>query len=170
MHRLNENDVRDVSEMLDFLRTLQRQFHLAITLVHHTRKNNSPANQGQALRGSSDLYAWFDSCLYLRRKNDLIIMTTEHRAAPATPPVGLKLLDGQYPHLHVVAYNTKKSTNLCEDILREMKNAGQPLTRTRLRENLKTRNERLGTALVSLEKQSHITRTPAGWILADSQS
>ena len=167
MHNLNENNVQEVSGMLDFLRTLQREFHVAITLVHHTRKNNSSSNPGQALRGSSDLYAWFDSCLYLRRKNGRIIMTTEHRAAPATPPIELKLVEGDYPFLEATDSEVQNSNNNFENVMAIL-NPYEPLTRTAIREKLKMRNERLGKTLALLEKNNQIKRTNGGWLLAES--
>jgi hypothetical protein len=163
LHRINENDAGEVSVLLDYLRNLQRQFQLAITLVHHTRKNCSASQPGQTLRGSSDLHAWSDSSLYLRRKNDQIIMVAEHRTAPALPPVGLKLVEGDYPHLQVVEYEKHYSDNLDKDILHLLKSNRKPLTRTTLRATLKTRNESLGKALATLEKQNLIQRTPDGW-------
>jgi hypothetical protein len=165
LHRINENDAGEVSVLLDYLRNLQRQFHLAITLVHHTRKNCSASQPGQTLRGSSDLHAWSDSSLYLRRKQDQIIMVAEHRAAPAPPPIGLQLADGEYPHLQVVEYEKQNSNNLTEDILHMLKNTREPLTRTILRAKLKTRNERVGKALAALKKQNLIHRTPDGWCI-----
>ena len=165
LHRINENDAGEVSILLDYLRNLQRQFQLAITLVHHTRKNCSASQPGLTLRGSSDLHAWSDSSLYLRRKNDQIIMVAEHRAAPALPPIGLKLAEGNYPHLEVVEVEKQNSHNLCEDILLVLKNNREPVKRAALREKLKTRNERLGKALAMLQKQNRIQRTPDGWCI-----
>ena len=75
-------------------------------LVHHTRKNAAGgANAGQGLRGSGDLHAFGDSNLYLRRTSQRLLLCSEHRAAPASPPVYLELVatDAQTTHLEVVA-------------------------------------------------------------------
>ena len=48
--------------------SLQRQLDLSVLLVHHTRKNAAGGvAAGQGLRGSSDIHAFGDSNLYLRR-------------------------------------------------------------------------------------------------------
>jgi hypothetical protein len=40
---------------------------------------------------------------------------------------------------------------------------GKVLTRTRLRDSLAVKNERLGEALEALERAGRVCRTPAGW-------
>jgi len=42
------------------LRQMQRQFDVAVLLVHHARKGGGKARAGQALRGSSEFHAWGD--------------------------------------------------------------------------------------------------------------
>ncbi|MCY2987979.1 MAG: AAA family ATPase, partial [Planctomycetota bacterium] len=76
LHGIDENNAREVAELLAYLRTLQRQLDLAVMLVHHTRKN-APGGiaSGQALRGSSDLHAFGDSNLYLRRTQDRLLLS-----------------------------------------------------------------------------------------------
>jgi hypothetical protein len=169
MHRINENDAGEVSILLDYLRTLQRQHRLAVTLVHHTRKNSSSIHPGQALRGSSDLHAWSDCSLYLRRKNDRLMLLIEHRAAPSPDPVQLRLAEGDNPHLEIVPAQRESAGDLCEDILLLLEKSGKPVTRTYMREILKTRNERLGKALLRLEQQMLAERTSAGWRLLERQ-
>jgi hypothetical protein len=169
LHRIDENNAGEVSTLLDYLRTLQRQHNLAITLVHHTRKNCSSTHPGQALRGSSDLHAWVDAGLYLRRKNDHLMLLVEHRAAPSPSPVQLCLAGGDNPHLEIVNFETESSGDLCNDILLLLQKSGNPVTRTGMRQQLKTRNERLGKALAQLEQQHLAERTPDGWRLLDKQ-
>jgi RecA-family ATPase len=68
LHRVDENDATQIGALLSFLRELQRQFQVAVLLVHHARKDSHSSRPGQALRGSSELHGWGDSNLYLRRK------------------------------------------------------------------------------------------------------
>lgn len=89
LHGLNENDAQEISELLSFLRALQRQFDVAVVLVHHARKGGSQAG-GHALRGSGDLWAFGDSNLYLRNTDARVVLTIEHRAARAPEPVTLR--------------------------------------------------------------------------------
>jgi hypothetical protein len=55
LHRLDENDASQVAGLLSFLRHLQREFQLAVLLVHHARKGSNSSRPGQTLRGSSEL-------------------------------------------------------------------------------------------------------------------
>jgi acyl-CoA thioesterase len=116
------------------------------------------------LRGSSDLHAFGDSNLYLRRTRDRLVLSSEHRAAPASPPVYLELVaDAQTIHLEVRAEIQKeKQTNLHNQLL-ALLSSGTTLTRAKLRDTLSVKNERLGEALDSLEQAGRIRRTPMGW-------
>ncbi len=51
LHRVDENDATQIGALLSFLRQLQRQFQLAVMLVHHARKDSQSSRPGQALRG-----------------------------------------------------------------------------------------------------------------------
>lgn len=94
LHAIDENHAGEVAGLLAYFRALQRQLDLSVILVHHTRKNAAPGvAAGQGLRGSGDIHAFGDSNLYLRRTREHLVLTTEHRAAPAIPPVALQLVD-----------------------------------------------------------------------------
>ena len=105
LHGIDENHAGEVAELLAFFRSLQRQFDLSVVLVHHTRKNAAGGvAAGLGLRGSSDIHAFGDSNLYLRRTRDHVVLSSEHRAAPASPAVRLELVatDAATTHLEVV--------------------------------------------------------------------
>ena len=91
LHRVDENDATQIAALLSYLRELQRQFQLAVMLVHHARKDSQSSRPGQALRGSSELHGWGDSNLYLRRKGSQLTLSTEHRAAPSRDHIPLQL-------------------------------------------------------------------------------
>ena len=166
LHGVNENDAQEVAELLAYFRLLQRRLDLSVILVHHTRKNAAGgAAAGQGLRGSSDLHAFGDSNLYLRRVRERLVLLSEHRAAPAAPPVSLQLVatDVSAIHLEVVAEPLgDRQDNLQEQVLACLI-PGEPLTRGRLREVLSVQNQRLGEALETLERAGKIRRSPAGW-------
>ncbi len=152
LHHGDENSAGDVSRMLGFLRQLQREHELAIALVHHVRKS-SAAEPGQALRGSGDLHAWSDSSLFLLKRKGRLELHAEHRSQRAPEPLELELREDPL-HLAVVsdiAQATEEQSELCEQILATL--ASTPMTRTALREHLKVRNERLGWALVALDRR-----------------
>jgi AAA domain len=92
LHRIDENVCSEVAPLLAYLRDLQRRFALAIIVVHHARKGAGGARAGQALRGSSEFHAWTDSALYLRRFNDELSLTIEHRAEPSDGPIPIQLV------------------------------------------------------------------------------
>lgn len=171
MHDANENDSREISHLLAGLRSLQRLHDLAITLVHHTRKNGSgPA--GLSLRGSSDIYAWLDSFAYLQRRNDGYLLQLEHRFERPPQPVSLRLAcepDGTSPRLEIdpeasVLPDQRQAGLLSEAVLRELVAAAEPLTRTSLRSRLQVNNLRLGNALGELSSSGRIVRTSDGWL------
>jgi AAA domain len=166
LHGIDENHAGDVAELLAYFRSLQRQLGLSVLLVHHTRKNAADGvAAGLGLRGSGDIHAFGDSNLYLRRTEESLILSSEHRAAPASSPVYLQLVatDAATTHLEVIAEPKEgNGRGLTEQVL-DLLAQGQALTRTRLRDALAVNNERLGKALESLERAGRISRTPRGW-------
>jgi hypothetical protein len=168
LHGIDENHAGEVAELLAYFRSLQRQLDLSVLLVHHTRKNASGGvAAGQGLRGSGDIHAFGDSNLYLRRTQEHLVLSNEHRAAPASPPVHLELVatNAKTTHLEVIAElqdGTGKHRSLEERVL-DLLPKGAVLTRAKLRDSLAVKNERLGEALESLERAGRLCRTPAGW-------
>jgi hypothetical protein len=171
LHRLNENAANEVSALLSYLRDLQRELDLAVVLVHHTRKNTSPGDQGgQGLRGSGDFHAWSDSSLYLRRSHGELILSAEHRAAPSPEPIAIRLVTDDPAHPYMVADEPspaarEEATLSLESRLLETLSAETGITRADLRERLRVKNERLGLALGQLELQGKIARDTDGWRL-----
>lgn len=166
LHRVDENNTREVAELLAYFRSLQRQMDLSVILVHHTRKNTpGGVAAGQGLRGSSDIHAFGDSNLYLRRVHQRLLLSSEHRAAPASPPVCLELVahPAETTHLEIVAQpNDEPRRTLADQVLALLPD-GTVLTRAKLRDTLSVQNQRLGHVLELLEKAGRICRTPSGW-------
>jgi hypothetical protein len=50
LHQRDENDASHMAPLLGFLRQLQRQFHLAVVLVHHAKKDGGSLRPCQASR------------------------------------------------------------------------------------------------------------------------
>ncbi|HID72486.1 TPA: hypothetical protein EYP38_00975, partial [Candidatus Micrarchaeota archaeon] len=170
LHGIDENHATEVAGLLAYFRLLQRQLDLSVVLVHHTRKNaGGGASAGQGLRGSSDIHAFGDSNLYLRRSQDRLVLSSEHRAAAASPPVSLELVatNPQTTHLAVIAeIQAEGQCSLQEQVIALLTN-GTVLTRAKLRDTLSVKNQRLGEALESLEQAGRIRRTTAGWQRVD---
>lgn len=174
LHRIDENDAGQVSGVLAFLRTLQRTYDLSVLLVHHTKKNGPAGQQaGLGLRGSSDLHAWGDSNLYLRKVRDHLMLTVEHRASRPPDPMPLSLVGGddQGPaHLQLgeppPAPNAQSSPqNLAAAVLQQVAQAQAPLSRSALRASLHVRNERLGEVLNDLLAEHKLVRVADGYAL-----
>jgi len=166
MHRLDENSAADVSGLLGFLRYINRRHQLALVLVHHMAKR-SRRDLGQTLRGSSDLHAWTDSACYLVRRDDQRLrLTVEHRSAPAPDPMLLRLIAGDSEPLRLlIDSNDATPPPLAEAIREELCRSHQPISRTALRRQLHVNNARLGETLQILEKRGLVIRGPAGWSL-----
>jgi hypothetical protein len=175
LHRLDENRSDEISELLSFLRALQRTHALAIVVVHHMRKGGARRG-GQALRGSSDLHAWTDSALYLHAGRGTTVLSAEHRAAPALDPVEVRLVatkDASVPpRLEVLGRHTgvarpdpaaATTPGLPERLQSLLQSAPRPLTRAELRSRLRVNNQRLGQVLEDLQGRGVLARTARGW-------
>lgn len=167
LHRLDENSAGEISALLGELRAMQREHHLAIVLVHHLRKNGAPCGQdGQSLRGSGDLHAWGDSNLYLRRRDRNLLLTVEHRSAPAPAPRTLELADEPAPHLRVVDEPVPVVVaDLARRVVEQLDAADAPLDRETLRVRLRVRNAAIGEALVRLRAAGRVERCAGGFRL-----
>jgi hypothetical protein len=170
LHGIDENNAGEVAELLAYFRSLQRQLDLSVLLVHHTRKNAAGGvAAGQGLRGSGDIHAFGDSNLYLRRTREHLVLSSEHRAAPAAAPVYLDLVatNAETTHLEVVAELREEKRRGLEEQVLDLLPQGTVLTRAKLRDCLAVQNERLGVALASLERAGRLCHTPAGWQRVD---
>jgi hypothetical protein len=172
LHRIDENVSAEVAPLLDFLRGLQRRHHVAVVLVHHARKGASHVRAGQALRGSSELHAWGDSNLYVRRGGeDELSLTIEHRAARSEDGIGLTLhAEGDILALRVVDRTAAEASpppvpavERVEQILAEAK---APMSQREIRDLAKIRASTVGDALAALVTDGRVIRTDGRYQLA----
>ena len=166
LHGVDENAAGEVAPILGFLRDLQRRFETAVLLVHHARKSGA-ARPGQALRGSSELHAWGDSNLYLRRRDKQILMTVEHRAAPGLNDIQIELADdGQGPALRLqraVPNQAPPEPETPEQrIVRILAKAATPLSQRQIRERAATRPATVTQALHKLISEGRVERVAEG--------
>jgi hypothetical protein len=170
LHRADENSAAEVSALLADLRGWQREFGVAIVLVHHTRKSNGDAG-GQALRGSSDLHAWGDSNLYLRRNGEDLVLSMEHRWARSGEPLTLTLAEenGSPPHLVIrrtsdsPADAAPEAPDLATRVLAFLRGRAMPATQDEIRDALKVRTQRVVEVLWRLRTDGKVIRTNHGW-------
>lgn len=170
LHRIDENSAQEVSRVLAYLRELQRQHHVAIFVVHHSRKAGAAAEHvGLSLRGSGDFHAWGESNLYLRRRRGALELAVEQRNAAATEPVQLTLrADGESPpHLEVVCTASKQNdlAGLKQQVVEILAQQHEPKTQEWLRGQLRVRLQRLQRAVRELEQEGTVQRTAAGCAL-----
>jgi len=165
LHQANENDAAEMARLLSGLRELQKCFQTAVAVVHHVRKNGGGAHPGQGLRGSSDLWAWSDSNLYLRREQRQLVLSMEHRAAPAGDPIALRLADDDPSsiHLEVVEKSPTRSAGQALDAqVLDLLGEVPAMTRGQLRARLRVKNQTLGRGLAGLQEQGRVERGPDG--------
>jgi len=171
LHRIDENAAADVAPLLAYLRELQRHYQSAVVLVHHARKTNH-ARAGQALRGSSELHAWGDSNLYLRRHRDQLWLSIEHRAAPPAPALAIELhAQRDALALRILERPPAPETGTAQRsptqrVLETLASASQPLTRRALRDACRMRATSVGDALTALLKQGQIVEDINGFRIA----
>lgn len=172
LHRVDENVSAEVAPLLAYLRELQRRHHTAVLLVHHARKGASHVRGGQALRGSSELHAWGDSNLYLRRHQEFLQLTVEHRAAAAPDPLPLALSTRDAAvALEVIERQPQPSTSRAcpdpaariEEVLAKIDGA---LPLARLRQACQIRTATLCATLATLRREGRVTKSPDGYRLA----
>jgi len=166
LHRIDENVAGEVAPLLDHLRRLQRTHGCAIILVHHARKGAGHLRAGQALRGSSELHAWGDCTLFLRRQDDLLTLVAEHRAAPSPEPLRLRL-HGAGEVLRLERHDAGEADDAGdagpdEKILTFLKDAGHPQSRRDLQSGIHMRTATVSAALERLRAQGRIRRDEQG--------
>lgn len=169
LHRIDENDATQIATLLSFLRQLQRQFQLAVLLVHHARKDSGGTRPGQALRGSSELHGWGDSNLYMRRRRQQLTLTTEHRAAPSLDPIPVALNQSEC----ALALEIQKETNpspeqtpsqsASERIRQALGQIGQPASVQQIRQHCGIRTTSVCQALQELQRNGEVTRSENGY-------
>jgi len=179
LHRADENAVADVAPLLDYLRQLQRSFHTAVLLVHHARKGAGAARAGQALRGSSEMHAWGDSLLYLRRgRNDRLHLSVEHRAAPSLDGLCVKLEDqGAALALRLVdeepdpcPADVRTAPSVIEQVEQVLTHRSTPVSIRQIRQACRLRMSRVGQALETLVAQGRVIQDSSGFQLAGARS
>jgi hypothetical protein len=169
LHRIDENASSEVAPLLAYLRELQRRFALAVVLVHHARKGAGRVRGGQALRGSSELHAWGDSNLYLRRVDDRLLLSIEHRAAPSRAglPLALRDTDGAVA-LQLVdppAAPRDPPPSPLARLEHVLADSDRPLSLTELRQACRMRTASLCQALATLTAEGRVHKSPAGYEL-----
>jgi hypothetical protein len=169
LHRVDENDASQIAGLLSYLRELQRQFQLAVILVHHARKDSNSSRPGQALRGSSELHGWGDSNLYMRRKGSQLTLSTEHRAAPGQDHIPLQLT--QAGHALALAVLERSAVEPAtpptpvDRVRQTLAQLQEPAPLNQLRKLCGMRTAAVCSALTELSNQGEVVRDARGYQL-----
>jgi len=172
VHRADENSAAEMAAVLDGVRGLARATDCAVLLVHHTRKAAAGGIAGHALRGSSDLHAFGDTNLYLRRlaSDGPLELRIEHRAAPGPPPLRVQLRTDETdvpPRARFVCDEGGPTDPLRERTLGLVREALAPLSSDALRTTLGVRKQTLLALLHRLADEGLLRRAGReGWIVA----
>lgn len=169
LHRVDENDATQIATLLSYLRELQRQFHLAVLLVHHARKDSNSSRPGQALRGSSELHGWGDSNLYMRRRGSQLTLSTEHRAAPSQDHIPLQLSQSDQALAlsvldHPMGQSSTEPTPV-ERVRQALAQLKEPVLVQQLRKLCGIRTAAVCSALVELSGLGEVSRDSRGYQL-----
>jgi hypothetical protein len=169
LHRVDENDATQIATLLSFLRQLQRDFQLAVLLVHHSRKDSNSSRPGQALRGSSELHGWGDSNLYLRRRGSQLTLSTEHRAAPSQDHIPLQLIQTQQSLTLTVVdpalAQPAPEASPIDRVRQILAQLDQPTPLHHLRKLCGLRTAAVSSALAQLAQLGDVIHGPAGYQL-----
>ena len=173
LHRIDENASGEVAPLLAYLRELQRRHTISVLVVHHAKKGGARIRAGQALRGSSEFHAWGDSNLYLRRIENQLTLTVEHRSAPSMPTIDLELAqrgDSLALEIRGSAQPTHPEppspTSVDERIVNALRDAGHLLSAGQLRALCAVRKATFYARLEDLTRSGRLMRSPEGYRLA----
>lgn len=169
LHRVDENDATQIAALLSYLRELQRQFELAVLLVHHARKDSGSSRPGQALRGSSELHGWGDSNLYMRRRGSQLTLSTEHRAAPSQDHIPLHLIEnGSAVSLGILENSTAQASSPStplERVYQALTRLNEPVSVQQLQKLCGIRTASVSSALAELCQRGDVCRDARGYQL-----
>jgi len=175
LHRIDENAAAEVAPLLGYLRRLERTYECAVLLVHHVRKGSAHLRAGQALRGSSELHAWGDSNLYLRRQRDRLHLSIEHRASAsgedlslafptAGRPLALEIVDTEHQLTDLSA--TASVATPAKRVYETIAAAAEPLALSELRQSCRIRTQTLCAILTALCADGAIRKSARGYSAA----
>jgi hypothetical protein len=174
LHRIDENVCSEVAPLLAYLRDLQRRFALAILVVHHARKGAGRVRAGQALRGSSEFHAWIDSAIYLRRTDNELTLTVEHRAELSHGPIPVQLvadgaalaLTADAPAPSSAPAEPAPPATPAQRIVAAFADLDGTVSLDQLRRACRMRTQTLCDALAELVRAGRVLKSEAGYRLA----
>lgn len=177
LHNGSENDSLHLSRTLGKVRELQREFSTSIAIVHHSVKNAGNGRLSNSIRGSSELFAFVDSAVFLEKnKMGQVLLSTEQRSESSISGIPLKLETKN--GLGLVIDETNQATvdtvasngkNAVDRILDAMKTSNEPMTVRRIRLLSQMNTANAVDVVRLLESQGKVVKGSLGYVLAHRQ-
>jgi len=163
----DENYTPEISQMTNFLTELSNEFGVAVWLVHHDRKSNGGDDDGKGIRGSSALFGFGDSYLFLKKgKRGHINLRRIHSDAAPLDPLPLKLKNGGF--VIDAADRTENKVDFDDRIFALMKTERKKRwTVDMLRKRVQGSNSQYSPALSRLVNLGYIHKHPNGGYSVD---
>lgn len=169
LHGQEENSSTEMSVVLDGLRHLARSYMTTVLVVHHARKAPSGAFAGAGLRGSSDIAAFGDVNVYMRKltTKGSLELRVEHRAMASPDPLRLKLTTTEGKNATARFDPLDKPHDPLEGkVLSILDAAAGPVSSAFIREKLGVRNQVVASTLGALVADGRAHRQGRdGWVL-----
>lgn len=174
IHGSNENDSREMADVMDKMRDLQNRLRCAIVFTHHTRKMSTINAAGQMLRGSTDIRAFVDTHIFMRAVRAgggrVLIEHDKSRYSEALDPFQVEIVDNETGTATFLRYlglgqaAKKSKEEIAVELILELLAAEGPMTRQQLIECCKDKaGERaVGKALTQLCEQEGILEREVG--------
>jgi hypothetical protein len=94
IHWMDENSADEMARVMDLLLRIRDEYAIALLLIHHMNKNVLARDSGEALRGSSVLWAGADGALFVAadtNRTDYITVSTILKEGGQAPPFKLRV-------------------------------------------------------------------------------
>lgn len=174
LHTKDENLSGEVAPLLAYLRALQKIHSTAIAVVHHARKRAGRARAGQSLRGSSELHAWYDSHLYMtRREGQKLSLDVEHRSESSREGICLEIvqtadaLSLEVDDSNVHSEDTASVGRTIEEkVFYALRNSNAPLSLNAIRTACRIRKSSVSQALSGLLASGFVRKVSTGYEMA----
>jgi len=99
IHAKDENDSREMSEVMAKFREIQTRLGCAVMFTHHSRKRSMINQAGQMLRGSTDIRAFVDGHLFMRTISQAphrkLIEHEKSRSCEPLDPFEIEIVDDE---------------------------------------------------------------------------
>ena len=165
LHRRDENHATDMACFLGSLRSLTQLTGAGLVVVHHLNKTAGFDGRrlGAGLRGSGDLWGWYDAALFAKRDGMDIVLDFESRFTADQPAVTVQLeVDAAAARFNLIGRPAFKATR-ADRIFELLEAAPAGMTARALRRELRASNLTVRRALEELAGQGFAVEAAGIW-------